>query len=313
MSDIFGPAWGYLPAPLRDQLEGYAAGFWTILPQLILAVLFIIFIWFIVRVVNWTVPRTLRRARMRRALINVIMMLLTVSIWLFGVLIAITIAFPTITPGKALTALGVGGVAIGFAFKDVFENFLAGVLLLIREPFSIDDYIDCEDIEGQVEEITIRDTHIRQTDGQLVVAPNAMFFKNPVTIRTARDVRRTTIICGVAYGEDVDAAREVIANAVRGVDEVRDDVRDVEVFAQEFADSAINFEVTWWTGSRPVDIRSSRDKVVAAVKRALDDAGIEIPFPYRTLTFKEALPLRRDRDTQDAKMSENGADAGDSD
>jgi small-conductance mechanosensitive channel len=220
--------------------------------------------------------------------------------WLFGVLIAVTIAFPTITPGKALTALGVGGVAIGFAFKDVFENFLAGILLLIREPFSVEDYIECEGFEGQVEEITIRDTHVRQTDGQLVVAPNAMFFKNPVTIRTARDVRRTTVICGVAYGEDVDAAREVIAQAVRGVDAVRDDVRDVEIFAQEFADSSINFEVTWWTGSRPIDIRSSRDKVVAAVKRALDDAGIEIPFPYRTLTFNEPLPVRDYRDRKES-------------
>ena len=73
--------------------------------------------------------------------------------------------------------------------------------------------------------------------------------------------------------------------------------RDVEIFAQEFADSAINFEVTWWTGSRPIDIRSSRDKVVAAVKRALDDAGIEIPFPYRTLTFNEPLPIRDQRDS----------------
>jgi len=243
------------------------------------------------------VPGALRRAHMRRSLVDVIMMLIVVGMWLFGVLIAVTIAFPTITPGKALTALGVGGVAIGFAFKDVFENFLAGILLLIREPFAVEDYIECEGFEGQVEEITIRDTHVRQTDGQLVVAPNAMFFKNPVTIRTARDVRRTTVICGVAYGEDVDAARDVIANAVRGVDAVRDDVRDVEIFAQEFADSAINFEVTWWTGSRPIDIRSSRDKVVAAVKRALDDAGIEIPFPYRTLTFNEPLPIDDRRDS----------------
>ncbi|WP_201722244.1 MULTISPECIES: mechanosensitive ion channel family protein [unclassified Sulfitobacter] len=302
MPELFGSMWSKLPAPLREQLEGYATGFWAVLPQIVLSLLFVLFVWLVVKVVNWTVPRTLRRARMRRALIDVIMMLLTVSIWLFGILIAVTIAFPTITPGKALTALGVGGVAIGFAFKDVFENFLAGVLLLIREPFSIEDFIDCEDIEGQVEEITIRDTHVRQTDGQLVVAPNAMFFKNPVTIRTARDVRRTTIICGIAYGEDVDAAREVIAQAVRGVDAVRDDVRDVEIFAQEFADSSINFEVTWWTGSRPIDIRSSRDKVVAAVKRALDDAGIEIPFPYRTLTFKEPLPLTRGgSDAQDGE------------
>ncbi|MBM1556546.1 mechanosensitive ion channel family protein [Sulfitobacter mediterraneus] len=297
MNDFFGPLWNTLPEPLRLQLEGYATGFWAILPQLILSVLFLLFVWAVIRAVRWLLPRTLRRARMRRALIDVIMMLITVGLWLFGVLIAVTIAFPTITPGKALTALGVGGVAIGFAFKDVFENFLAGVLLLIREPFSIDDYIDCEDIEGQVEEITIRDTHVRQTDGQLVVAPNAMFFKNPVTIRTARDVRRTTIICGVAYGEDVDKARAIIAKAVRGVDAVRDDVRDVEIFAQEFADSAINFEVTWWTGSRPIDIRSSRDKVVAAVKRALDDAGVEIPFPYRTMTFAEPLTLRHEDDS----------------
>ncbi len=296
MNEFFNRYWSALPAPLRDQLEGYVSGFWSVLPQLILSFVFLGFVWLFLRILRWIVPRTLRRARMRRSLINVVMMLLTVGVWMFGVLIAITIAFPTITPGRALTALGVGGVAIGFAFKDVFENFLAGILLLIREPFSIDDFIECEDIDGQVEEITIRDTHIRQTDGQLVVAPNAMFFKNPVTIRTARDVRRTTVICGVAYGEDLDRAREVIADAVRGVDAVRDDVRDVEIFAQEFADSSINFEVTWWTGSRPIDIRTSRDKVVSEVKRALDDAGIEIPFPYRTMTFKEPLSILRDRE-----------------
>ena len=298
MFETPGLLWETLPEPLKNQLEGYAKGFWAVLPQLVLAILFLLFVWGVIRMVQWLVPRALRRAHMRRALVDVIMMLLTVGLWLMGVLIAVTIAFPTITPGKALTALGVGGVAIGFAFKDVFENFLAGVLLLIREPFSIEDYIECENIDGQVEEITIRDTHVRQTDGQLVVAPNAMFFKNPVTIRTAKDVRRTTVICGVAYGEDVDAARDIIAKAVRSVDAVRDDVRDVEIFAQEFASSSINFEVTWWTGSRPIDIRSSRDKVVAAVKRALDDAGVEIPFPYRTLTFKEALPLRRDGDNE---------------
>jgi small-conductance mechanosensitive channel len=293
IKDLFGPLWQSFPAPLRDQLQGYATSFWEVLPQLVLSLLFILFVWLVVRAVRWALPKFLRRARMRPALVDVLLMLATVSLWLFGLLIAVTIAFPTITPGRALTALGVGGVAIGFAFKDVFENFLAGVLLLIREPFSIEDYIECEEIDGQVEEITIRDTHVRQTDGQLVVAPNAMFFKNPVTIRTAKDVRRTTIIAGIAYGEDVDEAREVITRAVKSVDAVRDDVRDVQIFAKEFGDSSINFEVTWWTGSKPVDIRSSRDKVVAAIKRALDEAGIEIPFPYRTLTFPETLRIAR--------------------
>ena len=281
--------WGMLPPPMRDQLSGYVAAFWRALPQIAFALLFLLAIWGLVSVMARIVPRLLGRARIRQALRDLVVMLLTVGLWLLGGLIALTIAFPTITPGRALTALGIGGVAIGFAFKDVFENFLAGVLLLIREPFSKSDFIECQGIDGEVEEITIRDTHVRQTDGQLVVAPNAIFYKNPVTIRTARSLRRTTIIVGVAYGEDVDAAREVITSAVRQVDSVRDDVRDVQIFAQEFGDSSINFEVTWWTGSRPVDIRASRDKVVAAVKRALDEAGIEIPFPYRTLTFKEPL------------------------
>ncbi|MFC6584119.1 hypothetical protein [Sulfitobacter aestuariivivens] len=108
MNDFLSTLWGRLPAPLRDQLEGYATGFWEVLPQLILSVFFLVFVWFVVRLVNWLVPKTLRRARMRRSLIDVVMMLLTVSIWLFGVLVAVTIAFPTITPGRALTALGVG-------------------------------------------------------------------------------------------------------------------------------------------------------------------------------------------------------------
>ena len=199
-----------------------------------------------------------------------------------------TIVFPSLTPAKALTALGLGSVAIGFAFKDVFENFLAGILILLREPFALDDFIECSGIEGQVSEITIRDTHIRQTDGQLVVMPNAILFKQPVTVRTSQNLRRAEITVGVAYDEDVDAARDVIYDAVVAVDMVRDDVRDVQVFAKEFGASSVDYQVTWWTGSRPVDIRASRDKVVASIKRALDDAGIEIPFPYRTLTFKDS-------------------------
>jgi small-conductance mechanosensitive channel len=155
------------------------------------------------------------------------------------------------------------------------------------------DYISCNDVEGEVEKITIRDTHVRQTDGQLVVLPNATLFKNPVVIRTDQALRRVAITVGVAYGEDVDQSREVIERALRPLGSVAAD-RPVQVFAEAFGASSIDFEVSWWTGSKPIDVRRSRDEVVAAIKRALDDAGIEIPFPYRTLTFKEPLSVTRD-------------------
>jgi len=228
------------------------------------------------------------RLGMRQSLSELFRRVITVVVWLAGILAAAVIVFPTLTPAKVLTAIGLGSIAIGFAFKDIFEKLLAGMLILLREPFKLKDFIECDDLEGFVEEITIRDTHIRRSDGQRVVMPNAMLFKNPVIVRTDLDRRRVTIVCGVAYGGDVDEARKTIYATVAELDTVDKD-RDVQIFAQAFGSSSIDFEVTWWTGSQPLEIRKSKGEVVAAVKRALDEAGIEIPFPYRTLTFKEPL------------------------
>ncbi len=293
---------------LDAQASAYIQAFVAALPRLGLAALVLLLTWGVVLLAGVFLRGATHRFHFRRNLVDVLGMLTSVVIWTAGGLIALTIVFPTITPGKALTTLGLGSVAIGFAFKDTFENFLAGILILLREPFQITDHIACEGVEGQIEAITIRDTRIRQTDGQLVVMPNATLFQNPVVVRTSQGLRRTTVICGVAYDENVDEAREVIRRAVEAVDTVRDDVRDVQVFAQAFGASSIDFEVTWWTGSSPVDIRRSRDQVVAAVKAALDDAGIEIPFPYRTMTFKEPLVIvRQDDEGSDRKDSGRAA------
>jgi small-conductance mechanosensitive channel len=278
-------------ALLESRLRDMIAGALTLTPQIAAALAIVALTWAGARIARWAAEGAARRMRARRGLSEVFRMLANVGVWGAGLLIAAMVAFPTVTPGKALTALGLGSIAIGFAFKDVFENFLAGLLILIRQPFEIGDHVEADGVEGQVEAISVRDTRIRQTDGQLVVTPNARLFQNPVTVRTSQELRRASIICGVAYGEDVDAARDVIEQAVRAVDSVRDDVRDVQVFACAFGASSLDFEVAWWTGSRPVDIRRSRDQVVSAIKRALDSAGIEIPFPYRTLTLKGPVPV----------------------
>lgn len=268
---------------MADQAIGY-------LPAVGIAILIVVATWIADKILDRVIASAMGRARMRRGLVEVVQKLTSVLLWIVGLLVATTVIFPSMTPGRLVTAVGLGSIAIGFAFKDIFENFIAGILILFREPFRLSDFIECSDIEGQVERITIRDTHIRQVDGQRVVIPNAVLFKEPVTVLTDRDLRRTTIICGVAYGEDVDKAREVIRQSVEPLDSVRNGP-GVQIFAQAFGSSSIDFEVTWWTGSRPIDIRRSRDEVIAAVKRGLDNAGIEIPFPYRTLTFKEPISV----------------------
>ena len=260
------------------------------LPLLAVGIIILGVTWLAYYAVEVIVRRSARKAGLRPSLQDLLAQVSTFVTWVLGLTIAAVIIFPGMTPAKLLTVLGLGSVALGFAFKDIFENFFAGILILWRFPFEKGDFIECGDITGNVEDVTIRMTTIRQVDGQLVVVPNALLFKNPVCVLTNMDLRRTTIICGIAYSEDVDRCRDIIEQAVKNCPTVAT-LKPVEIFAQEFASSSINFEVTWWTGSTPLEIRRSKDEVIANVKRTLDEANIEIPFPHRTLTFKHPLPF----------------------
>lgn len=265
-----------------------------LLPQIAVALIVILLTAGLSKLTRSITRRGFKRTKLRKSLKELFTLLISIFVWVLGIMIAAVIMFPGLTPASMLAGLGIGSVAIGFAFKDVFENFLAGIIILFRREMRIGDYIECEDIEGQVDQIAIRESHIRQTDGQLVIVPNSILFKNPVTVRTSLEKRRVTVICGVAYDVDLAEARSVIEKAVEACDTVEQDEKPIQVFAKEFGDSSINFEVTWWTGSKPVDVRSSRDQVISSIKLALDAANIEIPFPYRTLTFKEPLPVRQE-------------------
>lgn len=241
---------------------------------------------------SWAIQQVVRRllvqAKIKRSLRDLAIQLASVAVWLVGLVVSAVIIFPGMTPAKVLTGLGIGSVAVGFAFKDIVENFIAGVLILWRFPFDPGDYIVCGDIEGTVEEITIRMTMVRKTNGELVVLPNAQLFKQPVVVRTSQGVRRMTEAVGVAYEADAETARGVIQQAVESCESVRGD-RPVEIFLDGLGSSSVDFAVTWWCGALPIDERSSRNEVMTAVKKALDEAGIEIPWPQQVVSFKTPL------------------------
>lgn len=236
-----------------------------------------------------------RMRRLRGSLKDLLSLLASIGIWVVGLLVAAIVVFPGMTPARALTFLGLGSVAIGFAFKDIFENFFAGVLILWRYPLDKGDTVQVGSTIGKVEDITVRNTLIRRLNGELTVVPNATIFKQEVDVLTNRELRRVQLTCGIAYDEDIDTARAVIKAAVLDCDSVRQD-KPVDVLADCFADSSINFELFWWTSAPPMSVRKSRNEVVTAVKRALDEAAIEIPFPNRTLSFKEPVEFHRGSD-----------------
>lgn len=273
---------------IRETLQGILHDFVGHLPLIVAGLLVLIATALAAFVVRRVTRRVFRDRGLRRSLKELFERIISIGIWCIGLLLAAMVVFPGVSPADALAALGIGSIAIGLAFKDIFENFFAGILILWRFPFEIDDFIKCDGIMGRVEDVTIRNTFIRTVDGKLIVIPNATIYKHPVEILTSANERRMTVVCGVAYGEDIATARGVISDAVKDCQTVSSR-QPIEVFAQEFADSSINFEVMWWTGATPLSQRKSRDQVVEAIKSALDAAGIEIPFPYRTLTFKEPL------------------------
>lgn len=207
-----------------------------------------------------------------------------VAIIVVGLFCAASILFPGLQAGHLVGVLGLSSVAVGFAFKDIFQNFLAGVLILAQRPFQFGDQIIVTDFEGTVEDITIRSTLLKTYDGERVIIPNAHIYSSPVQVRTAHDVRRTRFSTGIGYDEDIDRGREVIMEALASCSEILQEPAP-QVVVTEHGDSSVNFEVRFWTDSKIGNIVAARDEVATRVKNALDEADIEIPYPYRTVEF----------------------------
>lgn len=289
-ADVFGVE--TIIEQLETTLFGIGQEFINHIPYLVAGLIVLLLTGLFSNLLGRLGKRIAKRSSLRPSLQDLIQRLISISTWALGLLLAAMVVFPGLTPTKALGGLGIASVAIGFAFKDIFENFFAGILLLWRFPFESGDFIECEDLIGCVEEITIRMTKIRQTSGELIVVPNSFLFKNPVFVLTNKKKRRTSIIVGIAYDENVDDAIPVITDAATACESV-DQGTPVEVFMKEFGASSVDIEVAWWADSMPLGLRRSRHEVVAAIKRALDEHKIEIPYPYRTLVFKDSVGVRQ--------------------
>jgi small conductance mechanosensitive channel len=272
------------------QLQSMWESIVALMPSLVIAIAFLIFTWIVAKFATKISDKLTAKTSMRPSLRELVDTLVKIAIWTVGLLVSLTILLPDLTPGSLVAGLGIGTVAIGFAFQDIFENFLAGILIMAREKMRIGDYIKCDGIEGKVEQILLRETHVRKPSNELTIVPNSILFKNPVEILTDRQQRRHEMVVGVSYDTDLEQARTVIGDAVKSSDIV-DTEKPIDIFACEFNSSSVDFKLRWWSGSTQRDMHESRDIVIRAVKRALDSAGIEIPFPYMTHTFKESLTI----------------------
>lgn len=261
--------------------------FFEHLPFIFGSIVVVLVTWALSASISFFGERLLARWNKRDSVKELIVRLICLLLWVLGLLLAAIVLFPGLTPSRAIGGLGLLSIAVGLAFKDIFENFFAGILILWRFPLEHGDFIECGELTGFVENVLVRMTYIRQTNGVLVVVPNSQLFKNPVKIQTNRPHQRVSLVTGVSYDTNLDHAVSVINDALLRCESV-DKKKDTHVLLSGFGSSSLDIEVTWWTRSNPLDIRRSRSEVIIAVKHSLDKAEIEIPFPYRTLTFKNS-------------------------
>lgn len=268
---------------ISGALGSLYTSFLALLPGILVGLAVFAFFYLLSHLARQAILRATKRSGYGQAIGR----LARLSILLGGLLVGMAIAFPTVNGSSILSALGVSGVAIGFAFRDILQNYFAGILLLWREPFKIGDQIvTSNNFEGTVEAIETRATFIRTYDGRRVVIPNANLFIDSVTVNTAFPARRLEYDVGIGYGDDLERARSLVLDALKNTEGVlAEPAPDVLVIA--LADYSVTLRIRWWARSGRAETLVTQDHVLRTIKRTFDDHGIDMPFPTQQLLFHD--------------------------
>ena len=262
------------------------------IPYLIVASLVFVIFWVLSIFFKKAVTRILGSRKHHQNLVTVFRRVGSALILFLGFMVAMIIAVPSFTPGKLIGALGIGSVAIGFAFKDIFQNLLSGILLLLSEPFRIGDQIISGNFEGTVEDIQIRATTIRTYDGRKVVIPNSQLYTSTMTVNTAYSQRRLEFDVGIGYENNIIDAQRVILSVLKAAPTVSK-LAEPSVIATALADSSVVLRVRWFIDDGTQTNRvASINEVIILVKEALEEANISIPFPVTTWDTNHPLLVK---------------------
>jgi len=281
-------------ATIEGQIEEKASYFMELynafidrLDELVIGIIAFLIFFAIAKAVRKVVRSAMARTSTEGHVDILVAQIAYIAILAIGTAIALGLSFPNANLTGLFASLGVAGFAIGFAMKDILGNFLSGIILLTQRPFTIGDYVVVGDVEGTVTNIRVRDTQITTFDGKLVFIPNNAISTSNIINLTGQAERRIDVHVGISYRSDIKEAMKVCVDAVSKLPGlVKQPVPDVLVTG--FGDSSVMLQVRAWVNWKNVDFVYARSEAHRLVKEALDDAGIEIPFPIRTIYFNQS-------------------------
>lgn len=270
---------------IEEKLGGWFDIVISHIPNFIVAVIIAIVFSVLARFLGTMMRNLLRRSLDSKQIADLMASIFKMLVLCVGLFIALDFMGLKGTVTSLLAGAGIVGLAIGFAFQDMTENLIAGIAMGIRKPFKAGDVIKTDDVFGTVKSINLRNTLVENFYGQLILVPNKILFRNVLSNYSTLGVRRIEVPVGISYADDPEQAAEVIVKKINEFDFVIKQ-EETAVYADSFGDSSVNLLVWFWIKyPGEADYMTVRHKAIVAVKQALNEADISIPFPIRTLDF----------------------------
>ena len=258
------------------------------LPRLGLALLvYLIAHW----IATWVSRLLRRRLTIRQADEELIILLQMLTRWGIRAL-GIVLALEQLAPGRLstlLAGLGIAGITIGFALQDVAKNFIAGILLLLTQPFEIGDTINVNGFTGKVLAINLRSTEMREVDGRYVIIPNSDVFISPIVNFTRAPTRRIQLALGISIDSDLELASRTALTAIQTITGVLADPAP-QLVLESFSDSVIQASLYYWIDVAQADYTAAQTSGAIVLNAALKEAGIVMPYPTVEVTMLEPKP-----------------------
>jgi len=272
---------------LKDKIFNWVEKIIVMLPNLLLAAVIVVVTIFAAKFIRKVVDKTLNRLIKNTAIVNLTSSISYIALITIGLFIALRVMDLDKTVTSLLAGVGIVGLALGFAFKDIASNFIAGIYMAIKSPINVGDVIEYHDVYGTVKEIGLRAMTIEAFQGYNVIIPNRLIMEEKYNHYTINKVRRVDLDVGISYGDDLDKVEKVTIAAVKKIDYLLKE-KPVDLYFKEFGDSAIIFSIRYWVqyipGKHLLYLQAISDGI-KNIKRAYDENDITITFPIRTIDF----------------------------
>lgn len=278
----FSPALAEMQTLWRDLIQA--------IPLFLFGIIVLLVSWWITKPITHISRRVLRDQLGSQLLTRIVSRAIAIPVFLLGLYLVLQVAGLTRLALTLLGGTGVVGIVIGFAFRDIAENFLASVLLSIRKPFRTDDFIEVAGYTGIVQQMNTRSTVLMTLDGNHIQIPNATVFKNTIVNYSANPNRRSDFAVGIGYDDAIPQAQELISQIL---DQHPAVLRTPEplVLVDELGAATVNLRIYFWydaTLYAPIKITSS---LIRLTKRTLEKNGISMPDEAREVIFPQGVPV----------------------